>query len=64
MAKGPTVGTIFGVANFIAFLSAWVAPGLTGWLKDVTGSFAAGLYLSGALLIAGTVLILGVRTRP
>ena len=42
LAPEDIVGTTFGVAHFIGFLSAWLAPYLTGWIKDVTGSFAAG----------------------
>jgi MFS family permease len=61
MARRPIVGTVFGLANFIGFLSAWVAPGLTGWIKDTTGSFSGALYLSGGLLIVAAILILTVR---
>lgn len=55
------LGTTFGVANFIGFLSTWIAPMLTGWIKDSTGSFSASLYLSGILLVTGAILTLFVR---
>jgi MFS family permease len=61
MVRAEIVGTVFGLANFIGFLSTWVAPGLTGWMKDVTGSFSAGLYVSGFLLVAGAICTLAVR---
>ena len=61
MVPQEIAGTTFGLANFIGFISAWIAPYLTGWIKDTTGSFCGGLYLSGILLILGTALILFVR---
>ena len=54
-------GTTFGLANFIGFLSAWIAPYLTGWMKDATGSFSGGLYLAGLLMGCGVILALGIR---
>lgn len=53
-------GTTFGLANFIGFLSAWVAPYLTGWMKDTTGSFSGGLYMAGFLMAFGVILILAI----
>ncbi|MBW1788781.1 MAG: MFS transporter [Deltaproteobacteria bacterium] len=68
LAPPQIVGTVFGLANFIGFLSAWVAPHFTGWIKDTTGSFAGGLYVAGAVLAVGTLLILAVgrptRSQP
>jgi MFS family permease len=61
MTPEEIVGTTFGLANFIGFFGAWIAPPLTGWIKDYTGSFLAGFYLSGILLVLGTVIILMVR---
>jgi len=61
MAPQEIVGTTFGLANFIGFFGAWIAPPLIGWVKDNTGSFAAGFYLSGILLVIGTVIILAVH---
>ena len=54
-------GTTFGLANFIGFMSAWIAPYFTGWIKDTTGSFSGGLYFSGSLLIVGVILIMAIR---
>jgi ACS family D-galactonate transporter-like MFS transporter len=62
LAPKEIMGTTFGLANFIGFLSAWVAPYLTGWMKDTTGSFSGGLYVAGFLLVAGVILILAVRS--
>ena len=66
LAPPQIVGTVFGLANFIGFLSAWVAPHFTGFIKDTTGSFAGGLYVAGAVLAVGTVLIflVGRFERP
>jgi MFS family permease len=61
MVPQDIVGTTFGFANFIGFLSAWIAPYLTGWLKDTSGSFSGGLYIAGLLLAIGVILIMAVR---
>ena len=53
-------GTTFGLANFIGFLSSWVAPYLTGWMKDATGSFSGGLYVAGFLVACGVILTLAI----
>jgi len=54
-------GTAFGVFNTLAFTGALVGPVLTGWLKDATGSFAAGCYLAAGVALAGGMLALLVR---
>lgn len=61
LAPQDSVGTTFGLANFIGFMSAWIAPYLTGYMKDTTGSFSGGLYLAGALMTVGAVLLTMVR---
>ncbi|MFQ6043424.1 MAG: MFS transporter [Candidatus Poribacteria bacterium] len=54
-------GTVFGLTNGINFIGAIVAPWLTGWIKDLTGSFAWGAYSSGIILVLGAILIMGIR---
>jgi len=43
--------------NSIGNLSGWLGPFLVGWLKDVTGSTSAGLYVVAGLEALATVLI-------
>ncbi|MBW1781783.1 MAG: MFS transporter [Deltaproteobacteria bacterium] len=62
LAPREIVGTTFGLANLIGFLSSWVAPFFTGWVKDTTGSFSGGLYVASFVLAGGTLLILAVKT--
>jgi len=64
LAPKGIVGTTFGLANLIGFLSSWVAPVFTGWIKDTTGSFAGGIYVAAFMLMAGVILILAVKKRP
>jgi MFS family permease len=45
------LGSAFGLMNTICFVGAVVGPFLTGWIKDLTGSFAGGCY--GAAAVAG-----------
>jgi MFS family permease len=44
--------------NCIGSLSGWVGPSVVGWLEDVTGKTATGLYVVAGLEILGAVLIL------
>ena len=54
--KGPTGGYV--PRGRLGRLAATV---LTGWLKDATGSFAAGCYLAAGVALAGGMLVLLVR---
>jgi predicted MFS family arabinose efflux permease len=44
--------------NSIANLSGWVGPSIIGWLEDVTGKTATGLYVVAGLEVLGAALIL------
>lgn len=48
--------TAFGVYNFVGMSSSIVAPYLTGWLADTSGSLNSGFYLSGGLLVFGLIV--------
>ena len=45
--------------NSVGTLGGFVGPAVVGWLKDVTGSFSAGLAGMGAFLLLSTVLAVG-----
>ena len=64
LAPPEAVGTTFGLANLIGFFSAWIAPSLTGYMKDVTHSFSGGLYVAASILGVGVILSLAVRNPP
>lgn len=55
------LGTAFGVYNFIGMCGSIIAPYLTGWLVDVTGSLNAGFYFAGMLLVIGTISVLFIK---
>ena len=38
---------VFGVLNSVAFTASLVAPFVTGWIKDWSGSFAGGMLPGG-----------------
>jgi MFS family permease len=44
--------------NSLGSLSGWVGPSVMGWLEDMTGKTATGLYVVAGLEILGAVLIL------
>lgn len=47
--------TSFGVYNFIGMCGSILAPYITGFLTDITGSLNMGFYFAGALLVVGTI---------
>ena len=53
------------LTNSLGSFSGWIGPTVVGWLADVTGKTATGLYVVGGLEILGTILILRfVPRRP
>jgi ACS family tartrate transporter-like MFS transporter len=62
---GTAAAAGIGLINSIGNLSGFVGPYLTGWLKDLTGSFQAGmLVVASCMALSGlTVLALAARTR-
>jgi ACS family D-galactonate transporter-like MFS transporter len=59
------VGKMVGLQNLAASLSGIVAPILTGWLKERTGSYDASFVMVGALLLIGvTSYAFVVRAPP
>ncbi len=61
MAPQRILGTTFGFTNFVSFLASIISPWHTGYVKDVTGSFAGACQQSGIILLAGAVLILFIN---
>ena len=59
--KPDAMGSTMGVVNFVGQLSGAVAPVLTGWIWDVTGSLEGGFYLGGAIVFCGFLLCLFAR---
>lgn len=51
-------GTAFSLFNFIGMCSSILAPYITGYLADMTGSMAAGFYLAAVLLGVGFIAML------
>lgn len=60
-APQQSLGTAFGFYNFIGMCGSIIAPYLTGWLTDVTGTLNAGFYFAGILLVIGTISVLFIR---
>jgi len=46
------------LVNSIGALSNWLGPSVVGWLEDVTGKTATGLYVVAGLDVLGAILIL------
>ena len=60
LAPPEVLGTAFGLCNTVAFLGALAAPMATGWIRDLTGSFAGGCYAAAGLALVGTLLALSI----
>jgi MFS transporter, ACS family, tartrate transporter len=54
------VGAAAGIALINSFgnLSGFVAPYLTGWLQDLTGSFRAGMFVAAGFMLLAAVVVL------
>ena len=61
MVRPDELGTAFGFSNSISFVGAIVGPTATGWVRDLTGSFAAGCVLAAILALAGVALAIALR---
>ena len=57
------LSTAFGIFNFVGMSSAIVAPYATGLLRDLTGSWDSGFYVSVGLLVLGIVTVLCIKEK-
>jgi MFS family permease len=67
LAPRRAMGVAFGVLNTVAFSSRLVAPVVTGWIKDWSGSFAGGCYLAalvGVSAVPVALLVGSPRGEP
>jgi MFS family permease len=55
------MGIAYGLLNAVCFLGSLLAPYVTGWIKDGTGSFAGGCYLAAVVGLLGVPVALAVR---
>jgi predicted MFS family arabinose efflux permease len=58
------MGLAFGLFNAICFVASPLAPYVTGWIRDWTGSFAGGCYFAGLLGLLAVPVTLAIRTEP
>lgn len=58
------VGTAMGVFNFTGMMSAVVAPVVTGFIKDITGSLVAAYYVAALVSLLGGILVIFVPEKP
>ncbi|GAA5112259.1 MFS transporter [Orbus sasakiae] len=56
-------GTTFGVFNFFGMSSSVIAPPLTGYLADVTGTKITGFYVAIAILLVATAIFFITNMR-
>ena len=56
--SGPAAAAGIATINSIGNLGGFAGPAMIGWIKDLTGSFAGGLYFVAGLLVLSAVLTL------
>jgi MFS transporter, ACS family, tartrate transporter len=62
---GPALATGIAWVNSVGILGGSVSPPVMGYLRDLTGNFAGGLYaLAGFAVLAAIVAAVGVRETP
>jgi predicted MFS family arabinose efflux permease len=58
VVRPENLGTAFGFLNSIAFIGAIVGPTVTGLVRDVAGTFAAGCWVAAVVAVAGALIAL------
>ena len=58
------VGTVSGIQNFGGNVGGIIAPALTGYIAQVTQSFALALSIAGAILVVGMISYGVIISRP
>ncbi len=56
--SGPAAAAGIATINSIGNLGGFFGPAMIGWIKDMTGSFAGGLYFVAGLLVFSAILTL------
>ena len=65
LVRAADLGAAFGVFNSICFVGAIVGPGVTGWVRDLTGGFAGGSAVAVLVALAGAAVALAIPApRP
>lgn len=54
-------GTTFGITNAIVFIGSILSPWVTGWIRDLTGSFVWGCYIAGIFSLIAGIIVFWVR---
>jgi MFS transporter, ACS family, D-galactonate transporter len=57
-------GSAFGMLNLVSEIGAVLSPVVSGILRDVTGSWAAGVFVAAGIMIASFFLYAMVREAP
>jgi hypothetical protein len=58
LLSGSAAAGGIALINSVGSLSGWIGPSVIGWLKDLTGKTATGLYVVAGLELLGAVLML------
>jgi ACS family tartrate transporter-like MFS transporter len=61
--RGPAAAAGIAAINSIGNLGGFAGPAIIGWLKDLTGGYAAGLYAVASFLVLSAILVLVVSRR-
>ena len=59
--SGAAAAAGIAAINSIGNLAGFFGPFIMGWLKDLTGSFSAGLWAIGGCALMGMVIVLAMK---
>lgn len=62
-APKSSLSTTLSAYNFIGMSGAILAPYITGWIADTTGSMKVGFYLASVLLLVGMIVFISFATE-
>jgi nitrate/nitrite transporter NarK len=62
LVSGREMGNVMGIVSLGPGIFGFVGPQMLGWLRDWTGSFAAGWYFLGSVAVVSLVLILYIKS--
>jgi MFS family permease len=61
---GTAAAAGIAMINSLGNVSGFAAPYVTGWLRDLTGTQRAGMWVVGACMVAGALTVIALRAAP
>ena len=62
--SGAAAAAGIALINSVGNTAGFFGPYITGWLKDLTGSQQAGMWVIGAVMVAAGVVVVALKATP